>query len=164
VDRDLRHRLRPLQADDAGWIFAACQDADVQRWTTIPRPYSLDHAREFVAGSPDVRIAMAIVDSASDLPVGVAGVNAVVDGVATVGYWVAPWGRRRGAATDALHVLSTVAARIDGVHTVRALIAGTNTASQAVAVRAGFAPAGSTGDLCPDGDCAVEAVAFDRTV
>lgn len=164
MDGTLRHRLRPLQEDDARWIFAACQDAEVQRWTTIPRPYTLEHAREFVAGSPDVRIAMAIVDSASDLPVGVAGVNAVADGVATVGYWVAPWGRRRGAATEALRLLSTVAAGIGGVRTVRALIAGTNTASQAVAVRAGLAPAGSTGDLCPDGACAVEAVAFDLPV
>lgn len=160
----LRHRLRALQPDDADWIFSACQDAEVQRWTTIPRPYSLDHAREFVADSPNVRLAMAIVDAASDLPVGVAGVNAVTDGIATVGYWVAPWGRRRGAATEALHVLSTIAARIDGVHTVRALIAGTNAASQAVAGRAGFTHAGATGDLCPDGACAVGAVAFDRTV
>lgn len=159
-----RHRLRRLQDDDAPWIFAACQDADVQRWTTIPRPYTLDHAREFVADSPNVRVAMAVVDAASGLPVGVAGVNVVADGVATVGYWVAPWGRRRGAATEALHVLSTIAAGIDGVRTVRALVAGTNTASQAVAARAGFAPAGSTGDLCPDGDCAVEAVAFDLPV
>lgn len=158
-----RHRLRPLQAADASWIFAACQDADVQRWTTIPRPYTLDHAREFVAGSPDVRIAMAIVDSSTDLPVGVAGVNAVADGVATVGYWVAPWGRRRGAATEALRELWTIAAGIDGVREVRALVAGTNAASQAVALRAGFARVGATGDRCPDGDCAVDAVAFERS-
>lgn len=157
----LRHRLRPLQHDDAPWIFAACQDADVQRWTRIPRPYTLDHAREFIDDPPDVALAMAIVDSASGLPVGVAGINAVADGVATVGYWVAPWARRRGAATDALHVLSTIAARIDGVGTVRALIAGTNAPSQAAAARAGFVRAGTTGDQCPDGDCAVEAIAFD---
>jgi uncharacterized protein YhfF len=158
----LRHRLRPVRADDADWIFAACQDADIQRWTTVPRPYTHEHAREFVADTPNVRLAMAIIDAASDLPVGVAGINAVKDGVATVGYWVAPWGRRRGAATEALHVLSTIAARLDGVRTVRALIAGTNTASQAVAEHAGFIRADATGDQCPDGDCAVEAVSFER--
>jgi uncharacterized protein YhfF len=158
----LRHRLRPLRHDDADWIFSACQDAEVQRWTTIPRPYTLGHAREFVADTPNVRLAMAIIDAASDLPVGVAGINAVEDGVATVGYWVAPWGRRRGAATEALHVLSTIAARTGEVRTVRALIAGTNAASMAVAERAGFTARGGTGERCPDGDCAVEAVAFER--
>lgn len=160
----LRHRLRPLVPDDAEWIFAACQDAEVQRWTTIPRPYSLDHAREFVEGSPGVRSALAIVDASSDLPVGVAGINAVADGVATVGYWVAPWGRRRGAAAEALHVLATLAERTGEVRTVRALIAGPNAASRAVAARAGFADRGPSGEHCPDGDCAVEAVAYERSV
>jgi len=158
----LRHRLRSLRHDDADWIFAACQDAEVQRWTTIPRPYTLDHAREFVEDAPNVRTALAIVDAASDLPVGVAGINAVDGGVATVGYWVAPWARRRGAATEALHVLSTLATRTGDVHTVRALIAGTNAASMSVAERAGFSPRVGTGERCPDGVCAVEAVAYER--
>jgi RimJ/RimL family protein N-acetyltransferase len=31
--------LRPWQADDADAVYRACQDPDIQRWTTVPRPY-----------------------------------------------------------------------------------------------------------------------------
>ena len=39
--------LRPLAADDADWIFEACQDSEIQKWTQIPRPYTREHAVSF---------------------------------------------------------------------------------------------------------------------
>ncbi|WP_151775171.1 GNAT family N-acetyltransferase [Streptomyces abyssomicinicus] len=40
--------LRPLGPADAGAVFAACQDPEIQYWTTVPSPYLAEHARGFV--------------------------------------------------------------------------------------------------------------------
>ena len=42
--------LLAVEPTDAEWIFEACQDAAIQRWTRVPRPYLRSHADEFVAG------------------------------------------------------------------------------------------------------------------
>jgi len=156
----LSHRLRPLQLDDAEWIYRACQDAEVQRWTTVPRPYTPEHAESFVRNQAGERLANAIIDARSGEPAGVAGIHHITDGVATVGYWVAPWARRRGAASTAMRILPSIAARHGAVRYVRATIAETNTASRRTAERAGFALAGTSDDRCPDGDCQVAGLEY----
>ena len=40
--------LRPWRAADADAVHRACQDPDIQRWTTVPRPYLPEHALGFV--------------------------------------------------------------------------------------------------------------------
>lgn len=156
----LSHRLRPLQPDDAEWIYRACQDAEVQRWTTVPRPYTHEHAESFVRNQAGERLANAIIDARSGEPAGVAGIHHITDGVATVGYWVAPWARRRGAASTAIRILPSIAAHLGVVRSVRATIAETNTASRRTAERAGFALAGTSDDRCPDGDCQVAGLEY----
>jgi len=39
--------MRPWREADAGWIYAACQDAELQRWLPgLPQPYTTTtHAR-----------------------------------------------------------------------------------------------------------------------
>lgn len=98
----LTHRLRPLQSSDADWIYHACQDAEVQRWTKIPRPYTREHAKSFVIDQNGELLATAIINSRTGEPAGVAGIHHIKDGVATVGYWIAPEARRTGAASTAL--------------------------------------------------------------
>ncbi|MEY4401604.1 MAG: hypothetical protein RL072_1469 [Actinomycetota bacterium] len=156
----LAYRLRPLQFSDAEWICRACQDADVQRWTTVPRPYSRDHAESFVRDQAGERLANAIIDARSGEPAGVAGIHRIADGVATVGYWVAPWARRRGAASTAMRILPTIAARLGSARTVQATIAETNVASRRTAESAGFTLAGPSGEQCPDGDRQVEGLKY----
>ena len=39
--------LRPIAPDDAQAIYTACQDPAIQRWTTVPSPYLLEHAEFF---------------------------------------------------------------------------------------------------------------------
>ena len=39
--------LRPWRAVDADAVHRACQDPDIQRWTSVPRPYELHHAATF---------------------------------------------------------------------------------------------------------------------
>ena len=43
-----RVTLRPWHQDDADAVFDACQDADIQYWTTVPSPYSRDDAAFYV--------------------------------------------------------------------------------------------------------------------
>lgn len=157
----LAHRLRELQPSDAAWIHRACQDAAIQRWTTVPRPYTQEHAESFVRDRGGELAAFAIVHARSDEPVGMAGIHHVRNGVASVGYWVAPWGRGQAAASDALRVLRSIVARTTDAHTVRALIAETNLNSRRTAERAGFAMTGPDSETCPDGACQVVALRYE---
>ena len=157
----LPHRLRDLQPNDAEWIHRACQDTDIQRWTMVPRPYTREHAESFVVDHGGELAVYAIVTALTNEPVGVAGLHHVRDGVASVGYWVAPWGRGHRAATSALRVLRTLIHRNTEAHTVRALIAETNVASRRTAERAGFTMAGPDSDTCPDGTNHVVALRYE---
>ena len=160
----LAHRLRALQPHDAEWIYRACQDTDIQRWTMIPRPYTREHAESFVVDHGGELAAYAIVTALTNEPVGVAGLHHVRDGVASVGYWVAPWGRGHRAAASALRVLRTFIHRNTVAHTVRALIAETNIASRRTAERAGFTMAGPDSDMCPDGANQVVALRYESAL
>ena len=159
----LTHRLRPLQSSDAEWIYHACQDTEVQRWTQIPRPYTRDHAKSFVADQNGELLANAIIDSRTGEPAGVAGIHHIKNGVATVGYWIAPQARRTGAASTALKILPTIARRLGDAQTVRAIIAETNVASRATAERAGFKVARKSAEHCPDGATQTTALDYEFT-
>ena len=147
----LSHRLRNLESSDAEWITRACQDEEVQRWTKVPRPYTREHAESFIENKNGELAAWAIIDSRSQEPVGMIGIHHVINGVASIGYWVAPWGRKSGAASTALRIIPTLARRIGKAHTLHATIAETNIASRRTAERAGFTLIGNSPDSCPDG-------------
>lgn len=148
----LTHRLRSLDASDTEWITRACQDEEVQRWTKVPSPYTRQHAESFIADNNGDLAAWAIIDSRSQEPVGVCGIHHITNGVASVGYWVAPWGRKSGAASTALQILRTLAKRIGNAHTLQATIAESNSASRRTAERAGFQLIGKSDETCPNGD------------
>ena len=160
----LTHRLRPLQASDAEWIYHACQDVEIQRWTKIPRPYTRDHAKSFVADQNGELLANAIINSRTGEPAGVAGIHHIKNGVATVGYWIAPQARRTGAATTALKILPSIARRLGDAQTMRAIIAETNVASRATAERAGFKIARKSAEQCPDGAAQTTALDYELTI
>ena len=160
----LTHRLRPLQSSDAEWIYHACQDIEVQRWTKIPRPYTREHAKSFVVDQNGELLANAIINSRTGEPAGVAGIHHIKDGVATVGYWIAPQARRAGAASTALKILPSIAKRFGDVQTVRAIIAETNVASRATAERAGFNIARKSAEQCPDGATQTTAIDYELTI
>ena len=160
-DRAAAHRLRDLSPADAAWIHEACQDSEIQRWTLVPRPYLRTHAESFVIdGAGDRRVW--VVERDSDArAVGVISVHSVTDGVADIGYWIAPWGRREGAGSNAVSLLCDEVATWSGVKSAVARIASTNVASQSTVRRAGFtADASCDAGTCPDGDRQVDAVTF----
>ena len=160
----LTHRLRPLQSSDAEWIYHACQDAEVQRWTKIPRPYTREHANSFVIDQNGELLANAIINSRTGEPAGVAGIHHIKDGLATVGYWTAPQARRAGAASTALKILPSIAKRLGQTHTIRAIIAENNVASRATAERAGFKVARKSAEQCPDGITQTTALDYELTI
>ena len=156
----LTHRLRDLHPSDAEWITQACQDAEVQRWTKVPRAYTRENAESFVINKNGELAAWAIIDSRSQEPVGVIGIHHIIDGVASIGYWVAPWGRKSGAASTALRIIPTLARRIGKAHTLHATIAETNTVSRRTAERAGLTLIGNASDSCPDGSSSTQGLIY----
>ncbi len=59
-------QLRPWLNADVESLHLACQNEDIQRWTTVPSPYTLSHAQDFVASRPMALVSRVV----SLLPVG----------------------------------------------------------------------------------------------
>ena len=152
-------RLRELVTGDEHWIFEACQDAAIQRWTLVPRPYTFADAEWFVANDPEW-LSRVVVDAESGEPLGMIGVHDVIDGVADIGYWIAPWGRGRGAASAAVTRMVDLVGSMTRLTAVTARVAVGNVASRATVERAGFVERGREGGACPDGESNADAVVY----
>lgn len=158
--------LRPVTALDAGWIFDACQDSEIQRWTLVPRPYLLDHAEEFASGGGIIEAQRwAICDrTAPERGLGVISIHRIEDRNAEIGYWVAPWARgERVCARAVTEVISWSRLNTQAV-SVSAKIASTNVASQRVVLAAGFLVAEQTSEFLPDGEVKVPGIVFRRAI
>lgn len=153
--------LREIRDGDEEWIFEACQDPEIQRWTRVPRPYLRSHAEEFVATRGLAELAVWVVCD-DERPIGVIGVHSVdpTTGDAEIGYWVAPWGRGRRATSMAIEVVATWASERSDVRSLTATIAAGNLASQRCVQRAGFVAAERIVDGCHDGDRTTTAILF----
>ena len=154
--------IREPLLTDAEWITQACQDSEIQRWTLVPRPYKREHALGFIDNTINEAHRWVVIEAATAEPVGVVSIHTIdIDaGDADAGYWIAPWGRRRGAAVQALHLVEQFALNIPSIHSLSAHIAETNAASRATASRAGFVNMGSTPEPCPDGENLVPALTY----
>ncbi len=103
--RTPRLELSIPTVDDVDAIHDACQDADTQRYTTVPSPYERRHAEEFVpkvaadwASGAHVTWAM----REGDVLAGMIGLYRLDgNGGGELGYWVSPWSRRRGLLVEA---------------------------------------------------------------
>jgi RimJ/RimL family protein N-acetyltransferase len=151
--------LRELESGDVDWVYEACQDAEIQRWTLVPSPYTRADAEWFVRENAEY-LCRAIIDSESSRPVGMIGVHGLHDGVADIGYWVAPWGRGHGAAAGAVRELTGLLAAMHPVREVTARVAVTNIASRTTIERAGFTEHSRESSACPDGGEKADAVVY----
>lgn len=152
-------RLRELVSGDEHWIFEACQDVAIQRWTLVPRPYTFADAEWFVANDPEW-LSRVVVDAESGEPLGMIGVHDVIDGVADIGYWIAPWGRGRGAASAAVTRMVDLVGSMTRLTAVTARVAEGNAASRTTVERAGFVERGRECGACPDGESNADAVVY----
>jgi RimJ/RimL family protein N-acetyltransferase len=139
--------LRQLGPGDIADITAACNNALVQRFLpNLPSPYTEADARAFALEFAPAQHAaggavFAIADPLSGRLLGSVGVHPRTPGVGEVGYWVAPWGRERAAATDAARAASAWAFK-QGYARLEIRTALANGPSQRVAIAAGYAREG----------------------
>jgi RimJ/RimL family protein N-acetyltransferase len=140
--------LRPFRPADVDAVYRACQDGDLQRWlTALPSPYTREVAVEFVTGiAPAGRAAGTDLGCAIDVDgelVGACGAHHLTTGRLgpEIGYWIAPWARRKGYAAEAARTLADWAIG-HGAPRVHLFTDVDNTPSQGVAVRAGFTAEG----------------------
>lgn len=141
--------LRGPAPADVDAITRICQDPDVQRWTRVPAPYTIDDARRFVlmaiGALAEGTGAHLLAVSATDRRQVLGCVGLSIDGAdrsAELGYWVAPEARGRGVATRSGRLLLGYAFEHLGVGAVRLQAAVTNAASNEVARALGFRPVG----------------------
>ena len=147
VVRTERLLLRPHRPEDVDAVFRACQDPLIQRWIgAIPRPYTPQDARTYVEQiAPKERAegrGLPVIMEADGELVGAGGAHLVPGRLGPeIGYWIAPWARRRGYAAEAADALAEWA--LDrGAPRVHLYADVGNEASQAVARRAGFTQEG----------------------
>jgi precorrin-6Y C5,15-methyltransferase (decarboxylating) len=151
--------LRPMGMADADDVAEACRDVETMRWLPLPRPYTRADAEWFITTfGPGQRESGAGIVFAIERAGRLAGAIDLkrVDWaarVAEVGYWVAPWARGRGAASQAARAIAEWAVRDHGFERVQLFAAVGNAASQRVAHKAGFVREGVARNACcvPDG-------------
>ena len=139
--RTARFVLIPPRAADVDAVFAACQDAELQRFVPVPVPYERSHAKGFVLElvpqwwRDDVEYVFGIRDHDNSPLMGVVSWQRKVG---AVGYWLAAEHRGRGVMTEALGaVIDWVFERHSADDVWWEAVDG-NTASAIVAQRCGF--------------------------
>ena len=156
--------LRAVEPTDVDWIFEACQDDAIQRWTRVPRPYLRSHAKEFVAGATAELFRWVITNEGG--PIGLIGVHSIdaATGVAEIGYWVAPWGRGHRAVSTAIGLVIDELRVHTEATSVSAIIAEGNAASRRSAERAGLTVSEHRPDGCHDGDAPTMALVYSTQI
>ena len=125
-------------------MYDACQDPEIQRFTTVPSPYRREDADWFLAHHVHEVAAeggASFCVEGIDVPGAVAASMALLhvrDGVGEIGYWCAPWARGRGYVTDALGVVVAWVFGTGAAELLELTVDPANAASRAVARRAGF--------------------------
>ncbi|MFI1830088.1 GNAT family N-acetyltransferase [Streptomyces sp. NPDC020412] len=137
--------LRSFTEDDTDEVYRLCQDADIQRWTTIPSPYERQHAIDFVGQMVPEGWRTGTMFTFAVVPAGGGPIMASVavtlrtlSGTWEVGFWLGEQYRGRGIMTEAVDALARWAfSRLAATRLEWRAEVG-NAASRAVAVRAGF--------------------------
>jgi ribosomal-protein-serine acetyltransferase len=133
--------LRPFEEGDAPDILAASSDPEILRWMAWAPAQTAKAALAWCLTDSHVDpihgVNFAVV--AGDRFVGTVGLSRTdwTDGRVEVGYWIAPWARRKGYAVEATRGAAAYAFG-KGLHRVELLAAVGNRASQGVAAKAGF--------------------------
>lgn len=150
---DDRLLLRLPTLDDVPAITRACQDPEVQRWTTVPVPYEDQDARWFIeTGIPEgwangTEATWIVTDQASEELLACVGLRFLPEERAEVGFWVAAWARGRRVATDATRLTCRWGFQV-GVARIEWLAHIGNDASRAVARNVGFVEEGVCRSRC----------------
>jgi RimJ/RimL family protein N-acetyltransferase len=133
--------LRPWEVEDAAWYVEA-RDEEIFRWTRERRNLTVEETEEAIrSGNRDPEaLGFAIIDGRTGEKVGsiCLAFREKNRDYAEVMYWLAPWGRGRGIATNAVKMLCQWAFRSLGLERVSLKTLVGNARSQLVAERVGF--------------------------
>ncbi|MFA7761137.1 GNAT family N-acetyltransferase [Streptomyces sp. NRRL S-448] len=139
--------LRPFVPADEAEVYAAAQDADIQRWTVVPSPYERADAHAFVNeivpnGWRDGPAMSFAVRLGAEGPL-VAAVGVHVRGTGDfasheIGYWAVKEHRGRGYMTEAVLAVARWAFTELGATRLEWRAEVGNAGSRAVAEKAGF--------------------------
>ncbi|MBD0747692.1 GNAT family N-acetyltransferase [Streptomyces sp. CBMA152] len=150
--------LRPVGPQDADEVYAACQDPDIQRWTTVPSPYLREHAISFTEtfgpggwrDDSDYTFTVRVRDTSQGEEsaregalVAMVGVMRRGEGVAELGFWATKEHRGRGYMTEASLAAARWAFASAGVERLEWRAEVGNAASRAVAEKTGFTMEGT---------------------
>ena len=139
--------LRAFRSDDIDAVHRASQDPEAQRWiTAISVPYTREDARRYVEDvaprERSDRLGLSVVVEDDDGLAGTAGIHVRPGRLGPeIGYFIAPWARSRGYATETARALADWGLA-HGAPRVHLYVDVRNAASLAVARRAGFTQEG----------------------
>jgi RimJ/RimL family protein N-acetyltransferase len=135
--------LRQWDVEDAAWYVAA-RDGEIFRWTAESTDLTVESVRDVIRKHrlQPRWVGLAIADATSGALLGNIALHPTGEraGEAEVSYWLAPAGRGRGAATEALATLVEWAFASKACNRVILHTCPGNERSQAVARRTGFVP------------------------
>lgn len=147
-----RLRLEVPRTADVDAIFNACQDEQLQEYTTVPVPYTFRDAQFFVSQvvergwTTGREYTWGLREPGSSLLVGMISIRLLHR---DVGFWSAAEARGRGLMTEALRLVSDWAFD-EGLPDIRWEGYVGNTGSAGVARRSGFRYTGTGPGLQPD--------------
>jgi RimJ/RimL family protein N-acetyltransferase len=149
-----RLSLRELRPADTDAVLAACQDPEIPRWTSVPSPYTREHAAEFVGRiSPqgwreDTMYNFGVFTRDTGTLVSSMGLVRLAQLGAPVrqaelGYWTAKEQRGKGYTVEAARAVCHWAFDSLGVERLEWYAEAGNEGSRAVALRLGFVMEGT---------------------
>ncbi|HEY3293114.1 MAG TPA: GNAT family protein [Candidatus Nanopelagicaceae bacterium] len=140
--------LRPVRETDIEEIYHACQDPLIPRFTTVPSPYTMTHAKFFVEEQEPARFAskselLFVITQGygeEETFCGLISFHSVSLGnhAAEIGYWLSAPARGKGIATTALTMITEYGLQTMGLRRIEALVDVDNEASQALLRAAGY--------------------------
>ncbi|MGV2918598.1 GNAT family N-acetyltransferase [Streptomyces alfalfae] len=136
--------LRVFTPADIDEVFEACQDPDIQRWTTIPSPYARVDAENFVRAMvpagwrDDSEYTFSVRPREGGPLIAAASLHHPHSGTWEVGYWTAKEHRGRGHMTETVLGLARWVFTDLGCRRLEWRAEVGNTGSRAVAEKAGF--------------------------
>lgn len=159
-------KIRPIKDSDADWIYRACQDPEIQKWTQIPKPYRREHAVTFAKTLSGDLFVWVIESDDFELPFGVVGIHSINQGtrIADIGYWLAPWGRKKGAMRSGLQKVIAELKSQENVAVIQATIAIDNIASRQVVTSIGFSEIVGSQESCNCGGNSLPASKFELCI
>lgn len=144
-----RLSLRMFTPDDTDETYEACQDPDIQRWTTVPSPYARVDAEGFIGGMVpdgwrhDTEYTFAVRTRGGGPLVAAASLHHPRSGAWEVGFWTAKEHRGRGYMTETVLALARWAFTDLGCTRLEWRAEVGNTGSRTVAEKAGFTVEGT---------------------